>query len=608
MTLNSSLLQWLETFKLDDKTSLKLKDDAYYSLADGYICALILNQISPQYFSDKWLDGIKPVASNGSWRLRLSNLNRILQKIHDYTSDLQSSKFRPDAITPDVAVIAQNFDPNHISKLIQLLLFCAINCDRKEYYVEKIRHLPTQVQQDIKEAIVELLIQDSTVSNDESNISQTLNHSGLRENGINSSSSILSPHRSPVSRFMMRRDSSQSSVHYSKMSESKQDAVFNTSQSQIDEDELENLAIKQNTKLQTEINKLKEELIKVETEREDYRLKASHLKDDLEKLTIRHNELKDQAEQAKRLQDELDEQRYISEKVVNYETMVDNLLKKNNELKREIKSVEEKSTMHIQKIASLEEENNQLTSSIARNNIYKKQLQESQMKLSQEAHRADKAEVELSRLTEKYSNAIKENDKLREATNQLLRRSPGNKNQTTAGTSDSFGRPTDAEFELLNSKINPSDRLSANLYASPDNTLALVEKVDELQRRLFQKDQELMDSEAKYKRNLQKAKDVIKTLNSGQSMNSSLHPSCMSSTSSFNSSSLDETILLKQQLREREERLVELEREFYEFKKFKEIHERLIVSAFLDLVSSKLYQSINTSHRRHSLTIVFSIT
>lgn len=804
MTANSSLLQWLATFQLDDGTTLNFDDEAYYNLADGYLCARILNKISPKYFSDGWLEGIKPVGPNGRWPQRVSNLKRILQKIHDYTSDLQSSQFRPDIINPDVLVIAQNFDAGQINKLIQLLLFCAINCDDKEQYIEKIGHLPTQIKHDIKEAIEELMIKDSTTSattKKEPNTSRlgsisSFNdspespHQGTRTSSpsyrsntssVNNTVSNLSPLKTPNDRMISRRDSSHSSQDNTfKLGDSQVDAFFtpnrNSSYShnnrlqanesiediqrqlnaalmsreekaqtcyelelkmkalQLEKEQLAlenerllsgqnqrlsvtpkkhadtiaskeshyqqvrskdvscrnqeihdeendsvNLANKQITKLHSELNRLKEDLIKVEAEREEYRLKASFLKDDLDRVTVKHNELRDRAEQAKRLQDELDEQRHISEKVVNYEAMVDNLIKKNNELKRELKTVEDKSASYFQKIVRLEEDNKQLSNAISRKDIYKERFQESQAKLSQETHRADKAETEVGRLMEKYSAAVRDNEKLYEATSQLKRQTSVSRTTLDQGPSDSFNKsvgdfdtttlksnigllksdypetrrsgsdlsPTsrlsllekiaqlEYENEVLHNKFNQkretdnpvlsgllesansrctkleidnkqlrkkllmlenrlkdsSQTMIASTSAlhladsSSDNTQALLNRNEELQRLLFQKEQELLESEIKYKRNLQKAKDVIKTLNNSQSMNNSLHPSCMSSASSFNSSLQDETNVLKQQLKDKEERLIEKEREFYEYKKFKEIHERLIMTAFYGLVS-----------------------
>lgn len=72
MTPNYSLLQWLDTFEIDGKVSIELNVDAYYNLADGYVCAKILNQISPQYFTDKWLDGIKKCGTE--WELDASKV------------------------------------------------------------------------------------------------------------------------------------------------------------------------------------------------------------------------------------------------------------------------------------------------------------------------------------------------------------------------------------------------------------------------------------------------------------------------------------------------------------------------------------------------------
>lgn len=776
MMANSSLIKWLATFQLDGQASIEPDNDACYHLADGYVCSQILNQICPRYFTDKWLDGIKPVPPNGSWRLRVSNLKRILQKIYDYASDLQSPQFRPDSITPDVAVIAQNFDADQISKLIQLILFCAINCEKKQTYIETIGNLPTQVKQDIKIAIEELLVRDG--SSFGQRLSDVGDESIYRENGHNAStpsqksSSILSPSRmAALNRNPLRRDSTQSiSGDVSRRSETDtsgqgildttgddpdiikkrlnealmakdekaqacheleielrqlqmekeqliseneklindksrikqspdkmKDYRFSSQSSRESSDVLaascdvgkrlsnaldensQNLILQQNIKLQSEINRLKEDIIKLETEKEDYRLKSNLLKEDRDTITKKHDELRSKAEQAKRLQDELDEQRQISEKVTSYKAMVENLMKKNNEMKREFKDLMETNTERIQRITSLEEENKQLTSEMNRIEIYKKQLQEVQVKLSEETHRADKAEVELSRLAEKFDLVKKENDRLYEVSNQFIKGSHSTplKSANLSGSplndatrdvkqyspvnlsriseKDTFGevfekgnygltpKPVvelndkiarlECENQILQSKLSvkrendqsvlgglldsANDRcaqleienrqsrkkimmlegrlkdLVSNISSSSgsgmrdhssDNSGDLFARCEELQKILYQKEQEIMDSGAKYKRSIQKAKEVIKSLKNNQSLNNSIHPSNASSAS-LNMSSLDETNALRQRLREREGRLLEVEREFFEFRKVKEIHERLIISAFYGFVS-----------------------
>lgn len=676
MASNSSLLQWLESFELDgQKISVGTKgDDAYYNIADGYVCARILNQISPLNFPDKWLEGIKPVPPNGSWRLRVSNLKRILQKIHDYASDLQNSQFRAlSEITPDVAVIAQNFDPGQINRLIQLILFCAINCPNKQNYIGKIQDLPKQMKQDIKEAIEELLVKNNdyqkfnTSHNESVDSESNLDTSHHQKSTKSASNNIISsPARSTssiaaINRSFLRRDSSadisrkndsnldtsNSSNHDNPMltpeelrqklsvaltiQDEKAQACYdlemklrqlqlekeqlalenerlnsdrnNSNQRKLsiassrrpshceafdesdndcrnfenrlknlEDDNAHSMILQKNVKLQNELHKLKEDMIKTETEKEDYRLKSELLKEDLTKITLKHDELRNKAEYAKRLQDELDEHRQMSEKVINYEAMMENLVKKNNDYKKDLKSLEEKNSANKSKISKLEEENGRLSNASREIEIYKKQLHEVQVRLSQETYRADKAEVEVARLSERYSTVKKENEKLYEATNQLMR------NGVSTTMRDIPESPTGGH--------NSGTALNQNLNSS-DNTLALINRVEELQRLIFQKEQELLDSETKYKRNILKAKEVIKSLNNNPSLTGgSLHQSGMSSTSSFNCSSIDETnLILKQQLKDREDRLIETERQFYEYKKFKEMEERLMISAFYGLVS-----------------------
>lgn len=793
MTPNTSLLQWLATFQLDGQPAIEYKKDAFYNLADGYICAKILNQIVPLYFTDKWLEGIRPVAPNGSWRLRVSNLKRILQKINDYDSDLSNSQFRLSAITPDVTVIAQNFDPDQISRLIQLILFCAISCDKKQDYIAKIRDLPTQVKQDIKEAIEEILVRNDDSQN-KLNTSQlstdstygdidTRNNSYNKLNLSSTSRNVpASPARIPAPSTGYSRDPSQiettnnskfentldtsSQSYYSNVNDTVDEIrqklfealivkdeqaqtchelQLRVKQLQLERDQLahdnerllceinaapvakssdsrrqshtnrdlgnpsanhtmendpvgppdgksNDLILVQNRRMQNEIQQLKEELIRTETEKDDYRLKSNLLKEDLDKITTKHEELRTRAEQVKRLQDELDEHKQMAEKIISYETMVENLVKKNSDIKKEVKNLEEKNLSHVQNIVKLEQENQHLLTSISQIEIYRRQLNDLQAKLSEETHRADQAEVESARLLDKMNATKKENEKLFEATNQLMRRNSNhdiinelgtlNKNFESVNLKEGLNQakvdyqsPHDddiksismpmidlkeriarleAEKQILEAKANSQVEsnktvlgglldeatnkckllendnrqmrkklmiLEANIKeltqssggqpstsnailvqdSSSDNTLSLIKRVEDLQRLLYQREQELRDAEIRYKRNIQKAKEVMKSLNNNQSISGSLHPSCTSSAS-FNSNSLDEMNILRQQLQDRENRLIELEREFFEFKKMKEVHERLILSAFYGLTTPMQWKNAEKRIERTSIT------
>ena len=451
----------------------------------------------------------------------------------------------------------------------------------------------------------------------------------------------------------------------------------------------------QNKRLQNELRRLKEDLIKVEIEKEDYRLKSNLLQEDLDRTTMRNAELRDKAEQARRLQDELDEHKHISGKVISYEQMIENLVKKNNELKTELKNLEEKNLGHVQEIVKLESENEHFRSSLSEVAIYRRQLVEAQQKLGQETHRADKTEVELSRLAEKFAAAKRENEKLFETTNQLMLNNNNQSSQNEAAI-DALGQqllqsvelkadaqqqqqqqPSDVidsmstsvielkervarlemENQLLVGKLQVKNNeqnkpmlaalldeqteqckrlesdnrqarkrimaLEASLkdlgqgstsgagapqqvasfapLTSSDNVLALIKRVEELQRALNAKDQELREAETKYRKNIQKAREVMRALNINGGAGT-VGP-YMSSVSSLNSSnSLDEVSQLRQQLCEREERLVAMEREFYEFKRLKEVHERLILSAFHSLSTPMQWRNAEKRLEQSTLT------
>lgn len=561
---NSSLLQWLATFQLDGKTAVELDNDAYYNLADGYVCARILNQISPKYFPETWLDGIRPVPPNGSWRLRVSNLKRILQKIHDYSSDLQSPQFQTNSIFPDVGVIAQNFDPDQIGKLIQLILFCAINSEQRDSYIEQIRNLPTRIKQDIKEAIEELLIRNpkgqpdlDTSSNSNSshhNKSNIIDYKSPKKTqtqaDVASSASADSQNYDVIRRDSGGRIDQTDSIvdepdQIGKIGYESRRKSTNDSSVDRERDSLIKSLLQQSKKYQEEANKLKEELINIETEKEDYRLKSELLRDDLDRITNKHDELREKAKLSQRLQDELDELKHSSDKLGKYELATQGLERQNADLKKDLKLLEDNSISQAAKIIGLEEEISQLANSLSRVDIYKKKLQEIQVKLSQETHRAERAELELVRLTDKYTAAKKENEKLYETTNHLM---------------------------------------TLNGGSSSDNSVALINRIEELQRSLFQKEQALIDSDAKYQKSLKKAKALWQHISVNQIPGgASFNQSCLSSCNS-----IDETATLKQQLKDREDRLISLERELYETKKVNEIHERLMMTAFYGLVSVPL--------------------
>ncbi|KAG7269513.1 hypothetical protein CRUP_014755, partial [Coryphaenoides rupestris] len=62
---------------------------------------------------------------------------------------------------PDVALVAEHADPLNMGRLLQLILGCAVKCERKQEYIEAIMTLEESVQHVVMTAIQELMSKES---------------------------------------------------------------------------------------------------------------------------------------------------------------------------------------------------------------------------------------------------------------------------------------------------------------------------------------------------------------------------------------------------------------------------------------------------------------
>ena len=79
-----------------------------------------LHLIAPQFFTEAWLGKIKLDAAN-NWRLKVSNLKKILKGILDYYSEVLGQHIQ-DFNMPDVNAIGEQNDEGELRRLLQLIL------------------------------------------------------------------------------------------------------------------------------------------------------------------------------------------------------------------------------------------------------------------------------------------------------------------------------------------------------------------------------------------------------------------------------------------------------------------------------------------------------
>lgn len=123
-------------------------------LSDGVAMAQALHQIAPEFFTASWLGKIKTdVAHN--WRLKMSNVKKVVEGIFDYYVDVLNINLSEDA-RPDAQLLAEHADQVELGRLLQLILGCAVNCNKKQEYITEIMELEESLQRNIMQALQDL--------------------------------------------------------------------------------------------------------------------------------------------------------------------------------------------------------------------------------------------------------------------------------------------------------------------------------------------------------------------------------------------------------------------------------------------------------------------
>lgn len=114
LALCNSLIKWLQSLQIPGPQK------SASEISDGVAVANALAQISPEYFNQDWVSKIK-VDVGSNWRLKVSNLKKIVERIIDFYQDELNLNIL-DVAKPDCAKIGEAGDPMELGKLLQLVL------------------------------------------------------------------------------------------------------------------------------------------------------------------------------------------------------------------------------------------------------------------------------------------------------------------------------------------------------------------------------------------------------------------------------------------------------------------------------------------------------
>ncbi|XP_073807899.1 protein Hook homolog 3 isoform X3 [Danio rerio] len=679
LELCESLLTWIQTFSVEAPCS------TVDELTSGEAMAQVLQKIDVMYFTDAWISRIKPEVGD-NWRLKMSNLKKILKGILDYNHEVLGQQIN-DFTLPDVSLIAEHSDAAELGRMLQLILGCAVNCEQKQEYIQTIMMMEESVQHVVMTAIQELMSKESPVPSGSDSYADLDRQLKKTVEELNDALAG----KEEIAQRCHELDMQVAALQEEKSSLLAENQVLMERLNQSDSiEDLNSPAGRRHMQLQTQLEQLQEETFRLEAAKDDYRIRCEELEKELLEVKGQNEDLTSLAEEAQSLKDEMDVLRHSSDKVSKLEAQVEAYKKKLEDLgdlRRQVKLLEEKNSRDMQNTVSLEEELRKANTARAQMENYRRQVVELQNKLSEESKKADKMEFEYKRMKEKVDSLQKEKDRMRTERDSLketieeLKCVKAQESQLTAGLvplgsnepsdslaaeivtpeirermirlqhenkmlklaqdgsdnqqiallqsllEDANSRKSELEMEnrranqrllegqsqveelqkslqehgskaddasVVLSSVCPSnlsqsvmavmkrkcqehlDKLrdvsnelqkkSAMLEDLENKHTCGAQKIEELEDALKKKDEDMKQMEERYKKYLEKAKSVIRTLDPKQ-----------------NQGSAPEVQALKNQLQERERMLHSLEKEYDKTKSQRDQEEKLIVSAWYNM-------------------------
>uniref|UniRef100_A0A4W6DGT1 Hook microtubule tethering protein 3 n=1 Tax=Lates calcarifer TaxID=8187 RepID=A0A4W6DGT1_LATCA len=591
------LILWIQTFGVE--APCKTVED----LTSGIVMAQALQKIDVVYFNDAWISRIKPEVGD-NWRLKVSNLKKILKGILDYNQEVLGQHIN-DFTLPDVNLIGEHSDAAELGRMLQLILGCAVNCEQKQEYIQTIMMMEESVQHVVMTAIQELMSKETPVTG--GNDSYVDLDRQLKKTVEELNDALAT--KEEIAQRCRELDMQVAALQEEKSSLLAENQVLMERLNQSDSiEDINSPAGRRHLQLQTQLEQLQEETFRLEAAKDDYRIRCEELEKELLDVKSQNEELVSLADEAQSLKDEMDVLRHSSDKVSKLEGTVEHYKKKLEDmglLRRQNKLMEEKNTVLMQTNVSLEEDLRKANAAKSQLETYKRQVVELQNRLSEESKKADKMEFEYKRVKEKVDSLQKEKDRMRterdslketieelhcvqaqegqltsskdmehlirlQHENKMLKLAQeGSDNEKIALLQslleDANRRKNELETEnrLINQRLmeeqSQVEELQKTLQEQGSkaddkcikrvhNTIIKLncslsaQRVEELEEALKKKDEDMKQMEERYKKYLEKAKSVIRTLDPKQ-----------------NQGSGPEVQALKNQLQEKERMLHSLE-------------------------------------------------
>ncbi|XP_055549708.1 protein hook isoform X2 [Wyeomyia smithii] len=420
MGIYESLIRWLGVLQLT------ASHENVQQLSDGVALAQALHQIAPEIFSEGWLGKIK-VDVGHNWRLKVSNLKKIIDGVYVYYQDILSLNLSEE-LRPDAMKIAEKCDGFELGRLLQLILGCAVNCLEKQKYITQIMELEESLQRNIMAALqdIEYVWQGASPSRNSIN-ALSLDVKTLQEDR---DSLAQKCHETNKKMLILIEEKSVLQQEVNRL----QTLVQRYENPNIIGDDGTSLGPIQlgssrYNDLRKIVDTLKDDLLQAETARDDLKMKSTIQEKEIVELQSKIEELHSATAEIAQLKDEIDILKEANDKMKICETQLHTYKKKledYNDLKKQIKMLEERSADYLKQNLDYEEEAKKYSGLKGQVELYKKEIQDLHTKLDTEMSKTVRIEFEFNQLHAKLQavqrekeNLLSERDVLRETCDEL---------------------------------------------------------------------------------------------------------------------------------------------------------------------------------------------
>ncbi|KFH66906.1 hypothetical protein MVEG_07431 [Podila verticillata NRRL 6337] len=395
--LSNAFEQWVNTFDNISRECRHISD-----LSDG----IILFEVAADIDS-KWFKLIRSADMGDNWVHKYNNLKKLHKLITRYLEEkLGQSLANLDP--PNLNAIAKDGDEHELLKLCELVIAIAVQCERNQYYIQKIQSLPQESQHALMLSLEQIIgALSSGLSKD----------SDMEEVDMNQELAQLLQERNELER------GNQSLVaEFSVMNRKYDDLLTEKEELKQRIRDLEKASAhasqsgKSDFLMRTEIDHLRHDLQKSEERRQEQENVINSQLKAIADFSRAEVELMAKAEEAVRLKDKLDEYKHAIDKLQKTENVIEKYKKKLEEgadLRRQIKVIEEQNQDLLERNKEIEEEYRKVLAFKSLMESYKEQILGLENKTSELAKEKNKFEYELRQQHQQFQQM--EADRQRDA-------------------------------------------------------------------------------------------------------------------------------------------------------------------------------------------------